>query len=87
VVVRTSAVTGTLNGTLGQVAASCNAGETLIAGGGGIVSAPVAGAAMLSSRPELNPNTATPARWQVIMSNNSGGTIQFQAFALCATTS
>jgi hypothetical protein len=84
-VVRTSAVARTVNGALGQASASCNAGETLIAGGGGIVSAPVAGAALLASRSEASPGTATPARWLVIMSNNGGGTIELQAFAICAT--
>jgi hypothetical protein len=86
-VVRTSAVAGAATGTLGQASASCNAGETLIGGGGGIVSAPVAGAALQASRPELAPGTATPSRWLVIMSNGSAGTIEFQAYAVCATTS
>src|SRR5262245_3899302 len=87
VVVRTSAIAGATTGSLGQASASCNAGETLIAGGGGIVSAPAAGAALEASRPELTPGTATPARWLVIMSNGGAGTIQFQAYAICATAS
>lgn len=87
VVVRTSAVAGAAAGSLGQASAGCNAGETLIGGGGGIVSAPVAGAALQASRPEPAPGTATPARWLVIMSNGTTGSIEFQAYALCATTS
>jgi hypothetical protein len=86
-VLRTSVIAGATNGTIQQTAASCNSGETLIAGGGGIVSAPVAGASVLISRPEANPGQAVPVRWLVVMSNNSGGTIQFQAYAVCATTS
>lgn len=31
--------------------------------------------------------SATPARWLVIMSNGSTGSIEFQAYAVCATTS
>ena len=86
-VVRTSAIAGATTGSIGQASASCKAGETLIGGGGGIVSAPVAGAALQASRPELNAGTATPARWLVIMSNGSTGSIEFQAYAVCATTS
>ena len=65
--------------------ATCNAGETLIAGGGGVTSPPAVGIAMPASRPELAPGTATPARWQVIMENQSGATATFQAFAICAS--
>jgi hypothetical protein len=85
VAVRTSVIAGAANGTVNQAVATCNQGETLIAGGGGVTSAPAVGAAVLSSRPELAPGTATPARWQVIMGNQSGGTIEFQAFAVCAS--
>ena len=85
VAVRASANTGITNGTVNQAVATCNAGETLIAGGGGITSPPAAGIAIQASRPELAPNTATPARWQVIMENQSGGTATFQAFAICAS--
>jgi hypothetical protein len=81
-VVRTSAIAGATTGTVNQAAAGCNPGETLISGGGGIVSAPVVGASLISSRPE---GTPTPNRWQVIMGNATAGTIEFQAFAICAT--
>lgn len=85
VVVRTSAVAGASPGTLNQTAVGCNQGETLISGGGGIASAPVAGAGLVSSRPEIAAGTAVPTRWQVIMANGSPGPIEFQAFAICAT--
>jgi hypothetical protein len=85
VAVRASATVGVTNGTVNQASASCNAGETLLSGGGGITSPPVPGAAIQSSRPELAPGTVTPARWQVIMENQSGGTVTFQAFAVCGS--
>lgn len=82
VVVAASPNTGVTNGTVNQAVAVCAAGQTLISGGGGITSAPVPGAAIQSSRPE---GTPVPNRWQVIMENQSGGTVTFQAFAICAT--
>ena len=85
VAVRASANVGVTNGTVNQAVATCNAGETLIAGGGGVTSPPAVGIAMQASRPELAPGTATPARWQVIMENQSGATATFQAFAICAS--
>jgi hypothetical protein len=82
VTVRTSAIQGVLPGGLGDAQVSCNAGETLISGGAGVISAPAPGIEILANRPE-----AGGARWQGIVFNGSAGTIQFVSHAVCATTS
>lgn len=84
-VIRTSAVAGVPAGAVNQASAGCNPGETLIAGGGGITSAPVTTASLLASRPEAASAAGTPARWLVIMGNTGATPIEFQAYAVCAS--
>lgn len=84
-VVRTSAIIGVLDGALGDAQAQCNPGEALISGGVAVVSPPKPGISIMASRPE--PFSGTPNRWQGLVSNGSGGTIQIQAYAVCAVTS
>ena len=86
VVVRTSAIQGVASGALGDAQAACNPGETLIAGGAGITSAPAPGIEILASRPEPQTSGAAPTRWQGLVYNGSAGTITFTAHAICATT-
>ena len=86
VVVRTSAIQGVLPGGLGDAQIGCNPGETLIAGGAGVVSAPAPGIDIVANRPEQGANGATPLRWQGIVFNGSTGTVQFVAHAICAST-
>ncbi len=82
--VRLSAVIGVLDGGLGDAQAQCNTGEALLSGGVAVVSPPKPGISIMASRPE--PFTGTPNRWQGLVANTSGGTIQIQAYAVCAVT-
>ncbi len=84
VVVRTSTITGVLPGALGEAVATCNSGETLIAGGAGITSAPAPGIEILANRPEPQTSGSAPTRWQGILNNGSAGTVTFTAHAICA---
>lgn len=86
VVVRTSTIQGVATGGLGDAQAACNPGETLIAGGAGITSAPAPGIEILANRPEPQTSGAAPVRWQGVVYNGSPGTITFTAHAICATT-
>lgn len=83
--VRTSVVVGVLDGGLGDAQAACNTGEALLSGGVAVVSPPKPGISIMASRPE--PFSGTPNRWQGLVANNSGGTIQVQAYAVCALVS
>jgi hypothetical protein len=85
VIVRQSAVGGVLNGARGEITATCNPGETLIGGGAGTVSAPATGFAVISSRPQ--PVGSAPTSWLVIVSNTTGATHEFSAYAICASSS
>ncbi|MGD9571466.1 MAG: hypothetical protein AB7V62_06280 [Thermoleophilia bacterium] len=86
-VINRSVVVGVNPGTIGQAAVECGAGQVLVAGGGGPVATAV-GVNLEASRPEAGPDGVTPARWQIIVENESPTTpLQIQAYAICATSS
>lgn len=85
VIVRQSAIGGVLANSVSEVQATCNAGETLLSGGVGPVSAPALGLSVIASRPQ--PVGGSPTSWQVIVGNSSSATQTFVAYAVCATTS
>lgn len=84
------------NGALGEAGATCNAGETLIGGGGGWVNnaVPPTSYVLDGTVSDSGPGTSgddpigegeTPGEWHVSGINTSGGNARMYAYAICAT--
>jgi len=80
-VVKRSAAVGT--STEADLAAVCPSGTTLTGGGGEVSPNGIANAYLTASSPYTGGGTS-PIGWHIIGTNNSGTTLTFSVYALCA---
>jgi hypothetical protein len=70
------------SGQIGDTVASCLGNEKAVGGGFAVQSTDRG--RIDGSRPEVNAQ-GTPTGWHVFVGNNTGGTVQYQVYVLCAS--